>query len=130
MRGDQPLHQRRRPLVGTARRDRRVRVAAAVVRRRDRLAGSAGRRRRAGAAEWHEVDVAAGRLFVVGDPKQSIYRFRRADITTFLRAKERFGPAGGGAVELTANFRTGEPVIGWVNRTFATLMAEPPEVEL
>ena len=36
--------------------------------------------------EWNEVDVEAGRLFFVGDPKQSIYRFRRADIATFLAA--------------------------------------------
>ena len=36
-------------------------------------------------------DVPAGSLFVVGDPKQSIYRFRRADITRYLQTKERLG---------------------------------------
>ena len=65
----------------------------------------------AGSEPWDEVDVAPGHLFVVGDPKQSIYRFRRADIATFLRAAERFGAEGGGVVELTANFRTVEPII-------------------
>jgi ATP-dependent exoDNAse (exonuclease V) beta subunit len=79
---------------------------------------------------WAEVDVAPGRLFVVGDPKQSIYRFRRADISTFLEARERFAPEAGGAVALTANFRTGEPVIHWVNATFAHLMGEPADVEV
>jgi ATP-dependent helicase/nuclease subunit A len=74
--------------------------------------------------------VAPGHLFVVGDPKQSIYRFRRADISTFLAAAERFGAEGGGVVELTANFRTVRPVIEWVNTTFATLMAEPDDVDL
>jgi len=80
--------------------------------------------------EWIDVPVAPGRLFVVGDPKQSIYRFRRADISTFLRAKDRFAPEAGGAVELTANFRTVEPIIHWVNVTFDRLMNERPETEI
>jgi ATP-dependent exoDNAse (exonuclease V) beta subunit len=84
----------------------------------------------AGTARWDEVDVAPGHLFVVGDPKQSIYRFRRADIATFLRAAARFGTEGGGVVELTANFRTVEPIIGWVNRTFAALMGESDDVAI
>ena len=92
-----------------------VRIAAADPRER----------RRRGASRGTQVDVAPGHLFVVGDPKQSIYRFRRADISTFLRAAERFGAEGGGVVELTANFRTVAPIIDWVNHTFAALMSEP-----
>ena len=61
---------------------------------------------------------------MVGDPKQSIYRFRRADISVFMAARERFAPAPEGAVELTANFRTVAPVIDWVNATFRTLLEE------
>jgi ATP-dependent helicase/nuclease subunit A len=79
---------------------------------------------------WADVAVAPGRLFVVGDPKQSIYRFRRADIAVFMAAKERYGPEGGGAVELTANFRTVAPVIDWVNTTFRTLMEEAPDEDV
>ncbi|MEO7428332.1 MAG: UvrD-helicase domain-containing protein, partial [Acidimicrobiales bacterium] len=79
---------------------------------------------------WGDVDVAPGRLFVVGDPKQSIYRFRRADITTFLEAKAHFGGQSGGPVELTANFRTVEPIIHWVNTTFTELMGEEPDHDL
>ncbi|MCZ7529277.1 MAG: UvrD-helicase domain-containing protein [Acidimicrobiia bacterium] len=45
----------------------------------------------AGSKLWHDVDVEAGRLFVVGDPKQSIYRFRRADIAMFLEARDSLG---------------------------------------
>lgn len=82
-----------------------------------------------GERPWNKVPVAPGHLFVVGDPKQSIYRFRRANIDTFLQARDRFGPDGGGVVELTVNFRTGEPVISWVNQTFDRLMSEPPDVE-
>jgi ATP-dependent helicase/nuclease subunit A len=81
----------------------------------------------ADAPSWRDVEVGDGRLFVVGDPKQSIYRFRRADISTFLEAQERFGAGGHQLVELTANFRTVEPVITWINDTFGELLGEPAE---
>jgi ATP-dependent exoDNAse (exonuclease V) beta subunit len=84
----------------------------------------------AGERSWDQVAVAPGHLFVVGDPKQSIYRFRRADIGTFLAARDRFADERGMPVELTANFRTVEPVIDFVNEVFAALMTEPPENEL
>ena len=84
----------------------------------------------ADAGRWADVAVEPGRLFVVGDPKQSIYRFRRADISTFIEAKTRFGGEAGQAVGLSANFRTVAPIIDWVNVTFATLMAEAPEVDV
>ncbi len=66
------------------------------------------------AAEWTDLHLPEGRLFVVGDPKQSIYRFRRADIATFLQAKEHLG----GTVELTTNFRSTPRVLDWVNEVF------------
>ncbi|MFT7649901.1 MAG: ATP-dependent helicase/nuclease subunit A, partial [Candidatus Poriferisodalaceae bacterium] len=68
---------------------------------------------------WNELVPDAGRLFFVGDPKQSIYRFRRADIALFLEARERFGKP---PVQLTANFRTTTPIINWVNHVFADLI--------
>jgi ATP-dependent helicase/nuclease subunit A len=83
-----------------------------------------------GSAPWHEVPVTDGQLFFVGDPKQSIYRFRRADIATFLNAAQRFGSSSGGHVTLTANFRACAPIIEWVNRTFASLMGEDDEIEV
>jgi ATP-dependent exoDNAse (exonuclease V) beta subunit len=84
----------------------------------------------AGDGEWADVEVAPGRLFMVGDPKQSIYRFRRADIAVFLQAKRRFGDDADGLVELTSNFRTVDPVIAWVNRTFGALLAESPDHDI
>ncbi len=68
---------------------------------------------------WWDVPVEPGRLFFVGDPKQSIYRFRRADIGMFLRARD---VVGGRVEQLTANFRTVEPILGWVNHTFGQLI--------
>ncbi len=75
-----------------------------------------------GSVPWVDLEVSPGQLFFVGDPKQSIYRFRRADIAMFLAAKKRFGDDIGGLVELTANFRTTEPVIEWVNAVFGRLL--------
>jgi ATP-dependent exoDNAse (exonuclease V) beta subunit len=72
---------------------------------------------------WDAIDTRPGHLFFVGDPKQSIYRFRRADISLFLRAAERFG-AGDRGVALTTNFRTGSGVIDIVNQVFGTLIVE------
>ena len=79
---------------------------------------------------WKDVPVEPGRLFVVGDPKQSIYRFRRADIATFLDARDRFATDAGGTVELTANFRTVAPIIDWVNHTFAALLDADSDNEI
>ena len=79
---------------------------------------------------WNEVAITPGHLFVVGDPKQSIYRFRRADISTFLKAQSRFGREVGELVELTSNFRSTEPLIAWVNHVFDRLMSETPDVDV
>ncbi|HEX2699594.1 MAG TPA: UvrD-helicase domain-containing protein [Acidimicrobiales bacterium] len=84
----------------------------------------------AGARHWADVPVGPGRLFVVGDPKQSIYRFRRADIATFLTAQATFGARPGGGVVLTANFRSVSPVVEWVNHVFSALMSEAPELDV
>ena len=73
--------------------------------------------------EWDTATVDAGRLFFVGDPKQSIYRFRRADIELFLRARDRFG-VDDAWLRLTTNFRTVPPVLDWVNALFGRLMAD------
>jgi ATP-dependent helicase/nuclease subunit A len=74
------------------------------------------------ATGWKGIDVSPGRLFMVGDPKQSIYRFRRADIATFLDTEDRFR---GGRVSLGSNFRTVSPVIDFVNELFGSLFSIP-----
>lgn len=71
-----------------------------------------------GETDWRACRPAPGALFVVGDPKQSIYRFRRADITTYNEFKQILVAAGGAVVELWTNFRSTAPVIDWINRTF------------
>ncbi|WP_433703450.1 UvrD-helicase domain-containing protein [Prescottella equi] len=69
------------------------------------------------------VEGASGRLFTVGDPKQSIYRFRRADIATYMAARDAHeGRNETAIVRLTTNFRSSRPVLDWVNAVFAHLM--------
>ncbi|MVA74489.1 AAA family ATPase [Auraticoccus sp. F435] len=67
---------------------------------------------------WQDVAVPEGRLFFVGDAKQSIYRFRRADIATYLQAERRLGRR----LTLYTNFRTVAPVLQWVNGVFVSLI--------
>ncbi|MDX1623111.1 MAG: UvrD-helicase domain-containing protein [Gemmatimonadota bacterium] len=78
--------------------------------------------------DWRRMVPRPGALFVVGDPKQSIYRFRRADIAVYRRVRERFEALSrhgvGGVVELTANFRS-RPAIGrFVDDEFADRFRE------
>ena len=76
--------------------------------------------------DWTSLVPLAGRLFIVGDPKQSIYRFRRADIAQYLRAAEQVGADG---ATLSANFRSSAPVIRWVNHVFGQLIQAQPDAQ-
>jgi len=78
----------------------------------------------AGEAPWSQIAVTDGRLFFVGDPKQSIYRFRRADIAMYLKARNELV---GSSRTLTQNFRTGRPIVEWVNDTFAKIIVAEPD---
>ena len=79
------------------------------------------------ATDWRDVRLRPGSLFVVGDPKQSIYRFRRADIAMYDTVKRRL--FGGDVVEIAQSFRSVEPIIAWVNATFDALFVADPEVQ-
>ena len=80
-----------------------------------------------GDRHWSALQIEPGRLCFVGDPKQSIYRFRRADVALFREAGERFAPDGR-AVSLVQNFRTVPTVLQWINHVFGALMRDaPPE---
>ncbi|MBD3232636.1 MAG: AAA family ATPase [candidate division Zixibacteria bacterium] len=68
---------------------------------------------------WRKCKPRPGALFVVGDPKQSIYRFRRADIVTYNEVKDIIGKQDNGLIlQLSTNFRTIGSIIDWVNRVF------------
>lgn len=67
---------------------------------------------------------APGRLFFVGDAKQSIYRFRRADISLFLRVREEMVDE---PLQLTRNFRSVPGILDFVNHAFTALMGDGAE---
>jgi len=67
---------------------------------------------------WQRLKVRAGSLFIVGDPKQSIYRFRRADIDTYNQVKKIIKDSGGLIIPLTTNFRSLPTVCDWINPIF------------
>jgi len=78
---------------------------------------------------WRQARLRPGSLFLVGDPKQSIYRFRRADIQLYLQVRqlaEQALPGGLRLKELSANFRSLEAIIAPVNQVFGSrLLASP-----
>ena len=78
-------------------------------------------------AGWQPDD---GRtLFVVGDPMQSIYRFREAEVGLYLRARhEGIGSVLLTPLTLSVNFRSQRGVVDWVNRAFAAVMPDAEDL--
>ncbi|MGG2199022.1 UvrD-helicase domain-containing protein [Paenibacillus sp.] len=66
---------------------------------------------------WRKLTPKPGSLFLVGDPKQSIYRFRRADISIYNEVKSRI-QACGDVLHLTSNFRSVDAIGDFVNGQF------------
>ena len=73
---------------------------------------------------WDHIVPETGKLFVVGDPKQSIYRFRRADVVQMVQLQQLLERSGGSLVSLVQNFRSQENLVNWVNHVFSCWMGE------
>lgn len=73
---------------------------------------------------WQNVHLEAGKLFVVGDPKQSIYRFRGADISAYQTFTDHILKQGGVQCFLQTNFRSTKKIISLVNHLTAAVMKE------
>lgn len=70
--------------------------------------------------QWEILSSLAGpTVFAVGDEKQSIYRFRGADVSVFRELRERLAREGGALVPLDENFRTLEGPLAFANELFA-----------
>jgi ATP-dependent helicase/nuclease subunit A len=68
------------------------------------------------------ITVTPGKLFVVGDPKQAIYRFRRADVALYEAVKQRLLAGGARLVQLTTSFRAVPSIQGALNAAFGAVM--------
>jgi ATP-dependent helicase/nuclease subunit A len=78
--------------------------------------------------DWRRLRLTPGRLFVVGDPKQSIYRFRRADIGIYQEVLASLGQ-GADVVQLSQNFRSTRPLLHWVNHHLSAEMQPAPGMQ-
>jgi len=68
-------------------------------------------------------------LFLVGDPMQSIYRFREAEVGLFLRARQvGIGTVALEPLALSVNFRSQAGIVAWVNRAFERLMPRAEDI--
>ena len=72
--------------------------------------------------DWRKVRPIPGKLFIVGDPKQAIYRFRRADVGTYEEVKKLLLDRGAKFFELTTSFRSLPSIQCVVNESFSTEM--------
>ena len=79
------------------------------------------------ARERDDAPLEAGRLFLVGDPKQSIYRFRRADMAMYSRTRDEIDAGGSEFPELALNRRSRSEILHWVNAVFAPLIGAGDE---
>ncbi len=79
--------------------------------------------------EWSHGDGRS--LFVVGDPMQSIYRFRQAEVGLFIQAERNgIGACQLTPLELTSNFRSKAGIVDWVNHAFASILPERDDPNL
>jgi len=80
-------------------------------------------------AGWQEGDGRHRSLFMVGDPMQSIYRFRKAEVGLFLNAaKNEAGLPAIKALQLERNFRSVLAIVEWVNRAFQSIFPKHQDV--
>jgi ATP-dependent exoDNAse (exonuclease V) beta subunit len=71
---------------------------------------------------WRNVTPQPGKLFLVGDPKQSIYRFRRAEVALYRQVAQQLTRDGATTTPLTTSYRSVLPIQQFVNSAFATTM--------
>ena len=77
--------------------------------------------------DWKRIAPRPGSLFLVGDDKQSIYRFRRADVGVFRFVADRIRETGGEVVRLNTSFRSLGTLCKWINSAFPAAFAGSTE---
>jgi exodeoxyribonuclease-5 len=77
-----------------------------------------------GADGWTGFRIRPGALFVVGDPKQAIYRFRGADVGAYVQARDAFRDQDpGGLLSISTNFRSCASILTFVNERFEVALS-------
>lgn len=77
---------------------------------------------------WSAFKIRPGALFLVGDPKQAIYRFRGADVGAYIEAKKVFGDQlAGDCLSISTNFRSCRSILSFVNVCFEAALSAPEQ---
>jgi ATP-dependent exoDNAse (exonuclease V) beta subunit len=79
-----------------------------------------------GERDWTKLCPRPGSLFIVGDPKQSIYRFRGADIQTYNLVRDLVVSSGGKVLNLTTSFRSVPSLCDFSNKVFRSIFPATP----
>jgi ATP-dependent exoDNAse (exonuclease V) beta subunit len=75
-------------------------------------------------SEWQQFRIRPGALFLVGDPKQAIYRFRGADVGAYLQARDAIREQDQSSVlSISTNFRSNSPILEFVNQRFEAILS-------
>ncbi|WP_420995211.1 UvrD-helicase domain-containing protein [Cupriavidus sp. 30B13] len=81
-----------------------------------------------GDADWTRFAIRPGALFLVGDPKQAIYRFRGADVRAYVEARDAFAAQDADSVlAISTNFRSRAPILDFVNARFEDILSAPEQ---
>jgi len=74
--------------------------------------------------DWTAFRIRPGALFLVGDPKQAIYRFRGADVSAYVQARDAFRLQNPDSIlSISTNFRSCAPILTYVNERFEALLS-------
>jgi len=77
-----------------------------------------------GENDWIGFRIRPGALFLVGDPKQAIYRFRGADVSAYVQAREAFRVQDPGSLlAISTNFRSCASILTFVNDRFEPVLS-------
>jgi exodeoxyribonuclease-5 len=77
-----------------------------------------------GDSDWTRFQIRPGALFLVGDPKQAIYRFRGADVGAYVQARDAFRTQDPGSLlSISTNFRSSASILTFVNERFEAVLS-------
>ena len=82
-----------------------------------------------GATEWERISPSPGKLFIVGDPKQAIYRFRGTDVGVYWQVARQIEAHGGRQLRLTTSYRSRPAIQRFINEAFSEQIVRDDRTE-